>query len=369
MNFSIDKDKLQKLLIEHQKVVPLRTTLPVLSCALLKIKNKTLTIKTTDLEQTIISTNTIKDEKEGSICVPMSRFCEIVSALPNEEIKIKSNEDFLIEINSNQGVYKITGRDTKEFPETGEENKKQTLKLSGKDFLNIIEKTGYATSKDDLKPALSGVYIKIKENKITSVATDGHRLVKYIQKTETSLDIALTIPYKFLKIIKSNIIPEKKLEIKVDENSLSTTQNDFTITTRIIKESFPDFNSAIPDNNKIKAEIDVSILISCLKRVSIFSNRTTKQTLLSFTKNGVVVSAQDPENSTSAKEHIDCLYEGEDLTVSYNAKYLTEALQYNGTSTVNIFLSTALTAAILQPKEKKENEEITTLLMPLRINA
>ena len=369
MNFSIDKDKLQNLLIEHQKVVPLRTTLPVLGCALLKVENKTLTIKTTDLEQTIVSTNTIKDEQKGSVCVPMSRFCEIVTALPNEEIKIKSNEDFLIEINSNQGTYKITGRDIKEFPETGEENKKQTLEILGKDFLNIIDKTGYATSRDDLKPALSGVYIKIKENTITSVATDGHRLVKYIQTTKTNIDAALTIPYKFLKIIKSNIDSKNNLEIQVDENSLSTNQGEFTITTRIIKESFPDFNSAIPDNNKIKAEIDVSVLINCLKRVSIFSNRTTKQTLLSFTKDGVVVSAQDPENATSAKEHIDCLYEGENLTVSYNAKYLIEALQNSGTNTINIFLSTALTAAILQPKEKEEKEEITTLLMPLRINA
>ena len=145
----------------------MRTTLPVLSCALLTIENKTLTIKTTDLEQTIVSTNTIKDEQKGSVCVPMARFCEIVAALPNEEIKIKSNEDFLIEINSNQGTYKITGRDIKEFPETGEENKKQTLEILGKDFLNIIDKTGYATSRDDLKPALSGVYIKIKENLVT----------------------------------------------------------------------------------------------------------------------------------------------------------------------------------------------------------
>ena len=78
--------------------------------------------------------------------------------------------------------------------------------------------------------------------------------------------------------------------------------------------------------------------------------------------------AQDPENATSAKEHIDCKYEGEDLTVSYNAKYLIEALQNNPTNNINIFLSTALTAAILQPKEKEEKEEITTLLMPLRIN-
>ena len=355
--------------MEHQKVVPLRTTLPVLSCAYLNVEKDNLTIKTTDLEQTIFSENPINNSQDGSVCIPMARFNEIISALPSEEITINSNEDNLIEIKNSHGVYKITGRDIKEFPETTDQEKSENLELSGEDFLNIINKTGYATSRDDLKPALSGVYIKITGDELISVATDGHRLVKYIQFKKTNIKTALTIPYKFLKIIKNNLNPKEKININVSENSLTTKQKEFKITTRIIKESFPDFNSAIPDNNKIQAEIDVSALTNCLKRVSIFSNRTTKQTLLSFNKNGVVVSAQDPENATSAKEHIDCKYQGEDLTVSYNAKYLIEALQNNETNTVNLFLSTALTAAILQPSKQKENEEITTLLMPLRINA
>ena len=185
MKFSINKNILQNLLLEHQKVVPLRTTLPVLSCVFLKISKQTLTIKTTDLEQAIISSTTVKDEKEGVICAPMNKLCEIVSALPNEEIRITTNEDFLLEINSNQGVYKITGRDPEEFPESLPPKTKETIEIAGKDFADIIEKTIFATSRDDLKPALSGVYININKDKITAVATDGHRLVKYEKETES----------------------------------------------------------------------------------------------------------------------------------------------------------------------------------------
>ncbi len=165
--------------MEHQKVVPIRTTLPVLSCVFLKISKQTLTIKTTDLEQSIVSNTPVKDEKEGLFCAPMSKLCEIVSALPNEEIRITTNEDFLLEINSNQGVYKITGRDPEEFPENPPPKTKETIEMPGKDFVDIIDKTTFATSRDDLKPALSGVYININEEKTTAVATDGHRLVKY----------------------------------------------------------------------------------------------------------------------------------------------------------------------------------------------
>ena len=141
MKFSINKENLQNLLVEHQKVVPIRTTLPVLSCAYFEVKNNQLTIKTTDLEQTIISTNKIKNEGDGRVCVPMIKLCEIVVALPNEEIKITTNEDCLVEINTNQGTFKITGREAGEFPETTEGGEEDNIELQGKDFLDIIEKS------------------------------------------------------------------------------------------------------------------------------------------------------------------------------------------------------------------------------------
>ncbi len=120
--------------MEHQKVVPLRTTLPVLSCAYLNIEKNTLTIKTTDLEQTIFSNNNVNNAKEGSVCIPMARFTEIISALPSEEITINSNEDNLIEIKNSHGVYKIKRRDTKEFQETTENAQSYRLELYGEDF-------------------------------------------------------------------------------------------------------------------------------------------------------------------------------------------------------------------------------------------
>ena len=368
MNFSINKSQLQSLLLEHQKVVPLRTTLPVLSCAFFNVSGEELTIKTTDLEQNITSKTKIENQKEGSVCILMSKLTEIVSALPNEKIKINANEDLLVEINSNQGTYKITGREPSEFPESTEPQKKDTLKIKGKDFLNIINQTSFATSKDDLKPALSGVYLNITKKETTAVATDGHRLVKFVLNRQGESEHSLVIPEKFLKIIKSTIEEDKVLMVNIDENTLSTNQGHFSITTRIIKEAFPDFNSVIPDNNSIKATLDAETLTACLKRVSIFSNRTTRQTVLSFCDQSVIVSAQDPETSTSGKEHVDCEYEGEPLTVSYNAKYLIEVLQHIKTKKVKIYLSTPLSAAIIKPNSQEEGENLTALLMPLRLN-
>ena len=231
MKFSIQKESLLNLLTEHNKVVPLRTTLPILSCAFVEVEKNNLLIKTTNLDQTIISTTKIKDEEKGTVAIPMNKLLEIVSALPNEEIKIISNEDFLIEINSNQGTYKITGKSSEEFPEKNKTKTQKTISLPSQDLIDIINKTTYATSKDDLKPALTGVYFNVKEGQITAVSTDGHKLVKYEKeiinpnKTEQSI----IIPAKFLNILKNTIKQTGDVIINVDENHITTKQKEFIL--------------------------------------------------------------------------------------------------------------------------------------------
>jgi len=370
LNFSINKKNLYEALVEHNKVVPMRTTLPVLSCVVFVVKKNNLILKTSDLEQTIISNQKIEVGEEGSIAIPISKLLEIVSILKDEGLKFSANKEGLIEINSSQGVYKITGKNPEDFPETPSPQTKQTITVSGEDFVNIIDKTGYAASKDDLKPALCGVYFNFKENKITAVATDGHKLVKHEQETEenTKEQTSIVLPLKFLNIVKTITNKKEKTVVKIGENHAQTEQKNYTIITRTIKESFPDFNSVIPENNKTVAEINTQETINCLKRVSIFSNKTTKQTLLSFSSKGITISTQDIETSTSAKEHLDCIFSGEDVTTSYNAKYLIEVIQNLGGKKTNIYLNSPLTAAVFQTKENKNKEKTTSLLMPIRIN-
>ena len=366
MKFSINKNTLQSTLAEHNKVIPIRTTLPILACAVFSVEKTKLTITTSDLEQTIISKTKIASKEEGSIALPISKLLEIISALTDEDIKITSNKDNQIEISSIQGVYKITGKEIEDFPETPEIKTKEEVVLGGEEFLDIIKKTGYAASKDDLKPALCGVYFNIEKNNLTAVATDGHKLVKHTKKTQKTRSNAtsLVLPVKFLSIV--NNLTDNKTEIKltVGENHVSTEQKNFIVLSRIIKEEFPDFNSVIPEDNTIKAKVKTQNLISCLKRVSIFSNRTTKQTVLTFSAKGLTVSAQDIETSTSAKEHLDCDFSGEELTTSYNAKYLIEVLQHLDEKEITIYLKTPLTAAVFAPP----NKETTALLMPIRLN-
>ncbi len=367
MKFRTTKEKLFSALNETNKIIPLRTTLPILSCVFLEAKQNKINLRATDLEQTIITSFDAEIPIEGETAIPGNRFAEIISALPSGALEISLGENREIEISSPKGLYKIIGKDAAEYPETPTLTKEQQIKLKGQDLLDIINNTLYAVSKDDLKPALCGIYLNFEKEKITAVSTDGHRLVKYIKTTKkTNPEGSIIIPGKFFNVLKNNIKVNGEVYINLSENHIDITENNTTIITRIIKESFPDFNSVIPDAKDNKASIDSTDLTEAIKRVSIFSNKTTKQILLSFEINELIVSTEDKETKSSAKEHVVCDFEGEKNTVAYNAQYLKEVVQHVDNKRIDIFLGNALTAAIFKPQNQKEETELTALLMPLR---
>ena len=367
MKFRTTKEKLFTALSETNKIIPIRTTLPILSCVLIKTKKDKIILTATDLEQTIITEVLSEIPQEGSIAVPGNRFMEIIAALPSGPIEITCNEDKEIEISSPKGIYKIMGKEPSEYPEAPQLNSEQQINIKGNELLDIINNTLYAVSKDDLKPALCGVYFNMIDNKITAVSTDGHRLVKYEKEVEASNpEGAIIIPGKFFSILKNNINITGNILINMSENHIEVTENKTTTITRIIKESFPDFNSVIPDQKNNKVKIKANDLNEAVKRVSIFSNKTTRQIILSFENNEIVVSTEDKETKSSAKEHISCDFEGEKMSIAYNAQYLREVVQHLDNKNINIFLGTARTAAIFKPGEEKEKTKLTALLMPLR---
>ena len=367
MKFRTTKEKIFSALSETNKIIPIRTTLPILSCVLLEAKKNKVVLTTTDLEQTIITKINADIVTQGSIAVPGNRFIEIISALQTGALEISSNENSEIEISSPKGTYKIMGKEPSEYPETPSLEKTHEVKIKGSELIDIINNTLYAVSKDDLKPALCGVYFNINNNQIMSVATDGHRLVKFNKTIENNNpEVSIIIPGKFFSILKNNIKISSDIKINLNENHIDITENNTTTITRIIKESFPDFNSVIPDKKENKVTVESLNLIEAIKRVSIFSNKTTRQIILSFEHNELIITTEDKETKSSAKEHVPCIFEGTPKTVAYNAQYLKEVVQHINSNSTNIFLGGELTAAVFQPKKQNEETELTSLLMPLR---
>ena len=367
MKFRTTKERLFSALNETNKIIPIRTTLPVLSCVLIETRENKIILTATDLEQTVIAKIDTEVLEEGQVAVPGIRFLEIVSALPVGPVEISTTEEKEIEISSPQGVYKIMGKEPSEYPETPKLNTEQQIKIKGKELLGIINNTLYAVSKDDLKPALCGIYLNLEEKSITAVATDGHRLVKYKKETEEKNPPgAIIIPGKFFSILKNNINTTGDVFINLSENHIDVTENNTTTITRIIKESFPDFNSVIPKQTENKATFTSLEVTEAIKRVSIFSNKTTRQIILSFENNELIISTEDKETRSSAKEHSPCEFKGNPTSMAYNAQYLKEVIQHIDSDSVEVFLGGSLTAAVFKPQQQQKQTKLTALLMPLR---
>ena len=137
---------------------------------------------------------------------------------------------------------------------------------------------------------------------------------------------------------------------------------------RLIDARFPDYKVVIPADNPYKLIVTKADFQSALRRVSIFSNKSTNQVALSITGSELQMAAQDVDFSFEGNERMNCQYDGEDLQIAYNAKFLIEMLNAAETNEVRLELSTPTKAGLIKPSEQAEGEDLLMLVMPLMLN-
>ena len=370
MKFTIDKNILLSKLQLLVKAIPSRSTLPIISSALFCVVKNKLLLRSTDLEISINLSCDITNAEEGSIAIPLSKLLEITSVMPNNEIKFEISDIGKVNLYCGLGKYTIMGQTSEEFPsEQSIENSKKINILSD-ELKNIIESTAYAVSKDDLKPVLQGILFQIKKNNFITVSTDGHRLVKLENTKLEFLNYTgdVVVPIKFLKLLYTQLNIDEKIIILIGDNHIQIQFNNTIITSRIIKDPYPDYEGVIPQDNTKTLIVNKNEFYEAVKRVSIFSNKTSKQVALNITENNITIITEDSENITTGKETLDCEYSGEAMTIGYNATYLKEVLQHQNSEEIKILLKSPLSAALFLPIGKNDNYEKTTLLMPIRLN-
>ena len=369
MKFTVEKKSLQDSLLHISKIVPTRSTMPILSCALFHVVSNRLSIKSTNLDTYISSEIEIQSGEDGIICIPVAKLNEILSALPDCKLNFSVSSNRKITINNNIGNYTVMAHNAEEFPSEPILDSVNSINFKASDLKNIIQSTVYAVSKDDLKPVLQGVLFNIEAENIIAVATDGHRLVKtsiHIDNNQHSQKVI--VPYKFLLSLLDNINQNETVELQLSDNHIMVQLTNINIISRIIKDQYPDFEKVIPYENNKHVNINKEDLMNAVKRVSIFSNKTTKQITLAFSEGETTISTEDPDNITSAKETIQCEYQDEEIIIAYKAQFLLDVLKNQPSSNIIIKLDNALTAGIFLSDETNDKEDKITLLMPIRLN-
>lgn len=372
MKFIVSSSTLARQLQNLSGVINSNNTLPILDHFLFEIDKDALTVRATDLETTLTAKLAVKSEEKGSVAIPGKILIDTLKSFPDVPVTFTiNNSNYTIELSAGDGKYKLAGSSGDEFPKLPSVSSASSIELSGDVVANGINKSLFATGNDDLRPVMSGVYVQFGTDGIIFVATDAHKLVRYRRKDfKTDKNAAFIIPKKPLNLLK-NILTGLEDSIKIVYNNVNAqfSFNNIELVCRLVDGKYPNYEAVIPKENPNKLTVDRLALLNCIKRVAIFSNKTTHQVRLKITGSELQLNAEDIDFSNEASERLTCQYSGEDMEIGFNSKFLIEMLNNLQTENIDFEMSAPNRAALILPnKTEPDEEDILMLVMPVMLN-
>jgi DNA polymerase-3 subunit beta len=371
MNFVVSSSSLLKNLQTISGVLTTSNTLPILDNFLFEISDNALTVSASDLETTMKTSFEVEANETGKICVPAKLLLDVLKNLPEQPLTFTvSLENFSIEISYTNGKSKMVGYNGDDFPKAPELKKTEHTIVSGEIIAQAINKTIFATGNDDLRPVMSGVFCQLTPEDMTFVATDAHKLVRYKRTdSKASGTSSFILPKKALNMLRNNLKGDEDVKIEYTDSNAVFTFNNTELTCRLIDGKYPNYEAVIPNENPNVLTVDRNSILSSIKRVSIFANKTTHQVKLKITGSELSISAEDIDFSNEANERLTCSYEGEDMEIGFNSRFILEMLNNIDTEEIKIMMSQPNRAGLILPATaENKNEDILMLVMPVMLN-
>ena len=375
MKFVVSSSELLTRLQSINRVISSKNTLPILDNFLFEINDNILTVTASDIETTMRTQITLDNvDGEGKIAIEAKRLTDILKEFPEQPLIFEINlETMGVDILSENGKYSVVGQNADEYPNMPQLDETQTLTVNipGEVLLKGINKTLFATSDDELRPVMTGIFMQFSNEGTTFVSSDAHKLVRYKRKDVTaSSEASFILPKKPATMLK-NILAKESGEIKLqfDEKNAHFTLSDYEMICRLLEGQYPKYESVIPKDNPNKLTINRADLATTLKRVSVFANQASNLIKLELTSSQVTVSAQDIDFSISAYEHINGQYDGEEMGIGFKSAFMFDILQAVESENVVVAMSDPSRACLVFPLENEsEQEDLLMLIMPMMIN-
>jgi DNA polymerase III subunit beta len=369
MKFNVSSSDLNQGLSAVIGAVPTKATLPILETILFQSEDGRLKLTATDLEISIIEYIDADIEEEGAVAIPAKRLLETLRQLPDIQVFFEVDENQNVRFKTDKGTYKLVGEEADEFPEVPDMDGGVTLNTETELITNAIGKTMFAVSTDDLRPAMMGVYFDIGASDSKFVATDGHRLVKFVNKNLTSDEpLSFIVPDKALNLV-AKALDGADCELTVSSDHARFKSGNTMVITRLINEQYPNYESVIPRDNDKHLLIDKNQMLATVRRVSVFSSTTTRQIRLQLGNDKITIRAEDLDMSSEAKETISCDYGSGEMEIGFNAKYLADVLSNVDGEEARFEFSSPNRAGIVKPAEEEDGEEMLMLVMPVMLNS
>ncbi len=370
MKFTVNKKDFYQAIQNIIGVVPTKTTIPILTNLLLELQGDQLSLTGTDLEVSISTRIPVQGQEDGAIAIPAKILFEIVRELPEIPLEFASDAEHRAVLSTEKGFYRISGEAKEDFPKITVEDSACSFSIPADRFTAMIDKTLFAVSTDELRTTLMGVYLQVFENELRMVSTDGHRLAKLVYKgfRAPGVEGSSIIPTKALNLVLKNAPGHDAVDVTLTENHIIFRLADTVVNSRCIEGQFPNYERVIPTDNDKRLIVNRELLMSSVRRVSIFSNSITNQIRLSLQGRELHIQSEDIEFGGEARETMESEYDGAPLEIGYNAHYLLDILRHLDTEEVVFELKDAISAGLIHPGKQQEDEELLMLLMPIRLN-
>lgn len=366
MEFKIDVQKLVERLGLIQGIAERRATMAVLSHVMISAMNGKIQLIATDLETTMKTFCDASVSKEGSLSLPSRKLYEIVNELQSDEVGFREIENHWVEIISSSARFRIAGLPGEDFPVIPEFSSDDLFTVNSSKMDDMISKTIFAVSLDDLRRNLSGIFFEKDGERILKLAaTDGHRLslVEADIENEIKLEKNIVVPKKGVSELKKIIKFGEDINIGCKKNFFMAEGEDITLIVRLIDAEFPDYKQVIPDSTKHEFQLNRQVFLSALKRVSILTSEKTKGVKININNEGMTLISIAPELG-EAKELIPIKFTGETFELGFNARYMIDALEVMDEQDVVFGITDELSPAVIKPAEKSD---YISVIMPMRV--
>jgi len=369
MNLTISKEQIINGLQAVQNIVSTRTTLPILSNVLLRAGKDRLELTATDLDVTVSCSVEATVKKGGATTVPVKKLFGIVRELNSGDLEIEVDEKNFCSLRSGASFYKINGLSAEEFPPLPNLKEERKVVLPQEKVRSMMKKTAFAISTDESRYVLNGIFISLKEHKLTMVATDGRRLALVDEEVDVSEKSQgeFIVPAKAVNELNRLLQEKGEVEVKYNENQAAFTLKDekgfsVLVATKLIEGNYPNYRQVIPAEAKERVGLAREEFLHALRRAEIMTSDKANSVKLGFTKNNLAITANSPEVG-EAKESIAINYKGKEMAIAFNPKYLIDALTALPNDEVFIELIDELSPGVL-----KINGPFLYVVMPMRLS-
>ncbi|MFM2047928.1 MAG: hypothetical protein RI955_474 [Bacteroidota bacterium] len=372
MKFIVSTTALLKQLQSISGALAGNKVLPILDSFLFDIQKSNLTLCSSDLETSMITSLEIECKDNIKVAIEGKQLIDVLKNLSEQPLTFNIDaENFSVEINSDNGIYKLNGEDGDNFPKVPKMNTDATpITMAGSTLAHIIGSTFFAIGTEELRPAMTGLFFQLNADGSSFVGTDAHKLVCIKRSDITYKDSAnFIVPRKSIGIVK-NILPNDLTPVSItyDKNNAYFDCGKIQLVCRLIDAKYPDYEAVIPTENPNQLFISKDDLLGALKRVCIFSNKTTNQVALKLKGSALHIEGQDLDFSNEANESLACNYNGADMEIGFNGKFLIDMLTAINADNIKLEMSTPSRAGIILPENQTENESLLMLIMPIMLS-